>query len=173
MDEQNKIEEIKKLSLDMMSLAQKLQALAMDVTGPIRPTAGLELPEKSEQKENTIEGVFDGERMLDADGKSYTVASNYASKSKLVEGDLLKLNIQSDGSFVYKQVGPVERSRLTGVLAKDYDSDHWTAVADGTTYRVLGAAVTYFKGQPGDQAVLLVPQSRSSHWAAIETIIKK
>ncbi len=33
-----------------------------------------------------IEGVFDGQMMLSPDGKS-TQSANYASKSKLVEGD--------------------------------------------------------------------------------------
>ena len=35
-----------------------------------------------------IEGVFDGQTMHDADGKAYPVPANYASKSKLVEGDI-------------------------------------------------------------------------------------
>src|SRR3989344_3463282 len=58
-----------------------------------------------------IEGVFDGQNMVGPDGKLYSVPANYASKSKLVEGDLLKLTISPDGSFIYKQIGPVERER--------------------------------------------------------------
>ena len=46
-----------------------------------------------------IEGVFDGQTMHDGEGKSYPVPANYASKSKLVEGDILKLTIADDGSF--------------------------------------------------------------------------
>ena len=37
-----------------------------------------------------IEGVFDGQVMLGPDGKNYPVPTNYASKSKLVEGDIMK-----------------------------------------------------------------------------------
>ena len=40
-----------------------------------------------------IEGVFDGENMIGPDGKQYSVPANYASKSKLVEGDILKMKI--------------------------------------------------------------------------------
>ncbi len=35
-----------------------------------------------------IEGVFDGQIMIDQEGKNYPVPANYASKSKLVEGDI-------------------------------------------------------------------------------------
>ena len=40
-----------------------------------------------------IEGVFDGQIMIGPDGKNYPVPANYASKSKLIEGDILKLTI--------------------------------------------------------------------------------
>src|SRR4030042_5020393 len=53
-----------------------------------------------------IEGIFDGQYMIDKDGKKYPIPANYASKSKLVAGDVMKLTILSDGSFVYKQIGP-------------------------------------------------------------------
>src|SRR3989338_8200808 len=52
-----------------------------------------------------VEGVFDGLAMIGADGRSYTMPANYAAKSKLVEGDLLKLTILADGTFLYKQIG--------------------------------------------------------------------
>ena len=48
-----------------------------------------------------VEGVFDGQTMLGPDGKNYPIPANYASKSKLVEGDILKLTIADDGSFIY------------------------------------------------------------------------
>src|ERR1700752_2142545 len=66
-----------------------------------------------------IEGVFDGQNMVGPDGKQYPVPANYASKSKLVEGDVLKLTIADDGSFIYKQIGPIERRKVLGVLTHD------------------------------------------------------
>ena len=65
-----------------------------------------------------VEGVFDGQTMHDNEGKSYPVPANYASKSKLVEGDILKLTIADDGSFIYKQIGPVARRQLVGTLTQ-------------------------------------------------------
>ena len=50
---------------------------------------------------DVVEGVFDGERMMGTDGIKYNVPPNYASKSKLLEGDILKLVIQEDGSFIF------------------------------------------------------------------------
>ena len=40
-----------------------------------------------------IEGVLDGQMMLSPDGKNYPIPANYASKSKLVEDDLMKLSV--------------------------------------------------------------------------------
>ena len=64
-----------------------------------------------------IEGQFDGQNMIGPDGKVYPVPANYASKSKLVEGDTLKLTIAQDGSFIYKQIGPVERKKIIAKIS--------------------------------------------------------
>src|SRR5690606_20099687 len=45
-----------------------------------------------------VEGVFDGQKMAGPDVKEYPVPAIYASKSKLVEGDILKLSIGDDGT---------------------------------------------------------------------------
>src|SRR3990167_9816950 len=59
---------------------------------------------KDEALGKIIEGVFDGQNMVGSDGKTYPVPANYASKSKLVQGDILKLTIADDGAFMYKQI---------------------------------------------------------------------
>lgn len=120
-----------------------------------------------------IEGVFDGQNMVGPDGKKYSVAANYASKSKLVEGDLLKLTILSDGTFLYKQIGPQKRARLRGLLVQDQEIEDYKVLSEGRSYNVLTASVTYFKGAPGDDVIILVPEDGNSSWAAVENIIKK
>lgn len=119
-----------------------------------------------------IEGVFDGQNMVGPDGRMYPVPANYASKSKLVEGDVLKLTIASDGSFIYKQIGPIERKRIVGVLVQDEKGDY-RVVAEGKSYKVLLASLTYYKAEPGDEVTLLVPTDHDSSWAAVENVIKK
>ena len=118
-----------------------------------------------------IEGVFDGEYMVGEDGRKYLIPPNYASKSKLVEGDLLRLIITDSGRFIFKQKGPIERQRLSGSLVFDDEREEWGVAANNTTFRVLPASVTYFKGDVGDKVVILVPKNAPSAWAAVENII--
>lgn len=118
-----------------------------------------------------IEGVFDGSQMIGPDGKRYSIPANYCSKSKLVEGDILKLTIKSDGSFVYKQIAPIERKRIKGVLSKDFATGEFTILADGRQYKVIKASVTYFRGEDGDEVIALVPKDGESVYCAVENII--
>jgi len=120
---------------------------------------------------NIIEGVFDGQSMLGSDKKMYPVPANYASKSKLVEGDTLKLSIIEDGSFVYKQIAPVERRHVRGELKQDARGEYCVN-CDKVTYRVLLASVTYFKGVPGDEVTLVLPKSGDVTWGAVDNIVK-
>jgi len=120
-----------------------------------------------------IEGVFDGQRMIGPDGKQYTVPPNYASKSKLVEGDMLKLTIAPDGTFLYKQIGPVKRKRIKGTVSYDSIEKQYYGHTENRRYKLITAAVTYFKGEPGDEVIMLVPEDGSSTWAAVENIIKQ
>jgi len=117
-----------------------------------------------------IEGVFDGQGMVGPDGKSYPVPANYASKSKLIEGDILKLTIADDGGFIYKQIGPVARRQLIGTLLQ-HDGAYYVEV-NGQEYRVLLASVTYFKAKVGDQVSIIIPEdNRDCVWAAVEAAL--
>lgn len=123
--------------------------------------------------DRVVEGVFDGMGMVGDDGKSYIVPPNYASKSKLVEGDMLKLTIGARGNFIYKQIGPIERQRIIGTLAYDQETGQYLVVAGGRSWKVLKASITYFKAEAGDEAVILAPKNAPSKWAAVENVIKK
>src|SRR4051812_21258229 len=117
-----------------------------------------------------IEGVFDGQAMVGSDGKTYPVPANYASKSKLVQGDILKLTIADDGAFMYKQIGPIPRKQLVGVLIQE--NGHYYVDINGRKLRVLLASVTYFKAKPGDQVSVNLPEDDSlAEWAALEAAL--
>ena len=119
-----------------------------------------------------VEGTFDGQIMIGTDGKQYPVPANYASKSKLIEGDVLKLTITPEGSFIYKQIGPVERKHALGIISQD-ENGNYCILADGRPYKVLLASVTYFKGEPGDEVAIVSPRDTDATWASIENIIQK
>jgi len=117
-----------------------------------------------------IEGVFDGQTMVGSDGKNYPVPANYASKSKLVQGDILKLTIADDGAFLYKQIGPIPRKQVVGTLK--LENGHYIVDVNGKEFRVLLASVTYFKAKPGDQVSVNVPEDdANAEWAALEAAL--
>lgn len=125
---------------------------------------------KEESLGKVIEGVFDGQNMVGSDGKTYPVPANYASKSKLVQGDILKLTIADDGAFLYKQIGPIPRKQVVGVL--ELKDGHYYVRVGEKQYRVLLASVTYFKAKPGDQVSVNIPEDEvDAEWAALEAAL--
>lgn len=124
---------------------------------------------KDENIGKVIEGVFDGQNMVGSDAKTYPVPANYASKSKLVQGDILKLTIAEDGAFLYKQIGPIPRKQIVGVLTQK--DGHYIVTVGDHEYRVLLASVTYFKAKPGDQVSINVPEDGQAEWAALEAAL--
>jgi len=136
-----------------------------------KPTNGLNGNGNDSDKGKIIEGVFDGQNMIGPDGKKYPVPPNYASKSKLVSGDILKLTVTETGSFIYKQIGPVERIQVIGTL-KQVGSE-FIVNTDNGDYQVLTASVTYFKAEPGDQVTLIIAAGSKAGWGAIENIIPR
>jgi hypothetical protein len=100
----------------------------------------------------------------------YPVPANYASKSKLVQGDILKLTIAEDGAFLYKQIGPIPRKQVVGSL--QLENGHYFVDVNDKRYRVLLASVTYFKAKPGDQVSVNLPEDDSAaEWAALEAAL--
>jgi len=172
--ELQKIAAIREMIVNAERTIASARAMLAQIEGPAGKTAR-RMPTTAtspEEEGEIVEGVFDGQVMIGTDGKQYPVPANYASKSKLVEGDMLKLTITPDGSFVYKQIGPVERKRVIGIVSQD-DLGNYVVIAEGKAYRVLLASVTYFKAEPGDEVTIVVPRDSETVWAAIENLVKK
>lgn len=165
--------QIKRLHSLMQDAETNLAAareLLISITGedgtPITPKSS----SVDDARGKVIEGVFDGQRMAGPDGKEYPVPANYASKSKLVEGDILKLTITDDGGFVYKQISPIERKQIIGTLVQ-HDGAYYVE-ANGKEYRILLASVTYFRINVGDQVTIIVPADNpDADWAAVEAAL--
>lgn len=130
----------------------------------------LEASGPTERGERVVEGVFDGQNMQGNDGEEYPVPPNYASKSKLAEGDVLKLNIGADGSFVYKQVSPVNRRRAVGRLVVD-EQGNFGVQTEEKTYRILLASVTFYKAEEGDEITIMLPEHGEAQWGAVENVM--
>ncbi len=118
-----------------------------------------------------VEGVFDGQNMVDSLGQAYPIPANYASKSKLVEGDGMKLTITEDGKFMYKQIAPIERKTVIGVLIQE--DGQYKVLHEGKTYRILLASITFYRAEVGDQVTILIPKSDTANWGAIEAVIPR
>lgn len=160
---------------------QKIKQLLDSAENQIRQAKGIlfssELNKKAKElstdsESRVIEGVFDGEEMIAPDKNRYQVPPNYASKSKLIPGDILKLTILDDGGFLFKQIGPIDRKKIVGEL-EEVATGKFVVNAEGKKYRVLLASVTYFKASDGDKLTIIVPEKEESEWAAIENLIEK
>ncbi len=125
----------------------------------------------SNDERHVVEGVFDGQNMIGPDKKVYSIPANYASKSKLIPGDVLKLTIMDDGSFIYKQIGPIDRKKVVGTLT--YEDGQYKVIAVSKAYKVLLASVTYFHAEVGDRVTLIIPELEDSDWGAIENVLPK
>lgn len=118
-----------------------------------------------------VEGIFDGQNMVDSEGNTYPVPANYASKSKLMEGDGMKLTITDEGKFIYKQIAPIKRRTVMGVLIQE--DGQYKVLAEGKAFRVLLASVTFYRAEVGDQVTILLPEDGEAKWGAVDAVIPK
>lgn len=118
-----------------------------------------------------ISGLFDGESMVTAEGKKYSVPENYASKSMLVVGDTLKM-VEEGGTKRFKQIEHVKRYKTNGVLAKK--DGKWKVVTPEGSYRVLPVSVEHFGAKAGDEVLLQLPANNlNAAFGVIEKMMKK
>lgn len=169
--------QIQELIDSAMSSLKTAHSLMRNVTGVsdtakeriVTQASGMSVSASESGK--VVEGVFDGQNMVDSDGQTYPVPANYASKSKLVEGDGMKLTITDEGKFIYKQINPIPRNTVVGVLIQE--DGQYKVLADGKPYRVLLASVTFYRAEVGDQVTILLPEGQEAEWGAVEAVIPK
>jgi len=132
-------------------------------------TSGLHSYNSEDSK--IVEGVFTGEDMYGVDWEKYPIPANYASKSKMVQWDKLKLTIAWNGKMIYKQIWPIEREIKTGLLSEN--KGKYQVIVDSNTYNLLTAAVTHFWADIWDKITILIPKWKEATFAAIDNVIKK
>jgi len=167
MDENQK--QIDDLKTKIANLEGELEAAKRALFELTNDEGSTFVPDTSATQGKIIEGVFNGENMVAGEGKTFPVPANYASKSKLVEGDRLKLTISSDGSFIFKQIGPIERRKAIGNLK--FENNAYIVEAEEKNYHLLYASVTYHKAKPGDKVAIVIPAGKDSSWCALESVI--
>jgi hypothetical protein len=119
-----------------------------------------------------IEGYFNGQHMIAADGTEYPVSANYASKSMLVEGTRMVLKVQQDGKFVFKQIGVCPQKRIIAEIIEDENGALFAYdEKDGEYYKMLRASISYHKLEPQDKVSILIPLNAPAQWAAVENKI--
>ncbi len=118
-----------------------------------------------------VEWVFTWDEMLGADGNKYPIPANYASKSKLVQWDKLKLTINGNWKMLYKQIAPIEREHKVWLLTEE--KWKYQTLVEWVSYNLLTAAVTHFGWQIWDSVTVIVPKWKQATFAAIDSIIPK
>ncbi|MBT5236944.1 hypothetical protein HOL63_01065 [Candidatus Peregrinibacteria bacterium] len=174
----DKILQIQELIDGASSALKTANALLREMTGVVDTgkernmlRATHTAPATSSESGKVVEGIFDGQNMVDGEGQEYPIPANYASKSKLVEGDGMKLTITDEGKFIYKQILPIKRKTLFGVLIQE--DGQYKILCEGKAYRVLLASVTFYRAEVGDQISILLPEDSEATWGAIEAVIPK
>lgn len=167
-----KLSEVKEMIESAEAALKTAKRLLLEMGDMPSTGSSLSFSEPASAEEGkVIEGVFNGERMISTDGENYPVPANYASKSKLVAGDHLKLTILKDGRFVYKQIGPVPRKTIIGTLV--HDEGQYRVLANSKSYKVLLASVTYYKAHVGDKVTVIIADADDSEWCTIEAVLPK
>ncbi len=132
-----------------------------------------ELSSYEEDNLKIIEGVFDWYFFIWPHNKKIPVPLNYASKSKLIPWDKLKLTIFSDGKLIYKLIKPAPRKNLKATVSKIDDNKYIAITDDWKTYKLNLAAVTYFKVKPWDEITIITNSEGKWEYAAIEWVINR
>ena len=159
------LERFKKLLSEANQNIAAAEELLLSVAGEDLKSGPSHQPESVTGK--IVEGIFNGQHVVGDDGKVYPVQANYASKSRLVQGDRMKLTISSEGGFTFKQISPVGRMQAVGHLVKQ--EGHFFVAVDDKRYQVLLASVTHHKLHEGDQVSVSLPDDNpDATWAAIE-----
>ncbi len=169
-EKSRKIQSLREMINSAEKTIQSAKAMLLQLEG--KKKLGRKRKVEGEIEGAIVQGMFDGHTMVGNDGKQYPVPANYASKSKLVEGDLLKLTITPDGSFIYKQICPAQRRHAIGIASQD-ERGNYHIIADGKPYRILLASATYFRVEPGDEVAIIIPRDIESSWAAIDSVLQK
>jgi hypothetical protein len=172
--EQKQITALKKLFSELEDkLAQAKQVLTRASVSDSTMESEIDTSEESVSvgEGSILYGIFNGENFLGDDGEVYPINPNYASKSKLVEGDTLKLTISPEGKLTFKTINPTARKWSVAKLSSSEGEPKVTV--DGKEYKVLYASITYYRAKTGDTLSVIIPTRSDASWATIDAVLPK
>lgn len=168
--ESREAEALRSLDDGLMEMMRIIDRLRRQVEPLLKAPAARRPPRSQRPPQPTssrvIYGIFDGEGVRGEDGNIYPIPPNYASKSKLVTGDGMRLAIQQDGSYIYKQIKLIAREQVVGVVEHTNDQ-YWVRVGE-ERYQILMASVSFYRIEEGDRLSVLLPEGQKSQWATVE-----
>ncbi len=154
-------------------LTTKLDKIAIKLDRIIslleNPNSADSKKEKQPQVIDELEGVFDGKHMIGSDTNKYEIPYGFANEQNLVEGDLLKLKINDDGSYNYEVLEAVERKRLVGIIKREGNKD-WAVQLESKQFKIRKDFINNKSIEEGDKVVILVPKHGKSNWGTIENV---
>jgi hypothetical protein len=113
-----------------------------------------------------ITGTFDGYYLVTETGEKLEVPANYAAKSRLVFGDILKV-VEEDGKQLFKQITKVPRKKLEAVANKK--EGKWYALAEAGSYKISDIAADFNALQVNDKITILIPMdNQGAPFAALD-----
>lgn len=146
--------DVKKSTNELLKMIRQVESLLSDIRKEVQ-----QMSEENKSIDYTqlegITGKYDGFSMICDDGTRYEVPQNYAAKTKIVYGDVLKL-IEQDGKKLFKQVVKVDRIKVDGILTKK--EGEWYLLTDRGSYRVSGIAADFQRAQLNSEATAFLPQ---------------
>ncbi len=128
------------------------------------------LPEVDPATAPGIEGTFDGAFLVPAEGEKVEVPVAYASKTRILYGDTVKM-YDDNGEKKFKVMVKQPRKRLNAMATKR--DNKWYALTGLGAYKISDSFAEFNKMGLDDQLTILVPEGNLLvPFAAIEEVIK-
>lgn len=102
-----------------------------------------------------IEGKFDGKYLVTSEGERIEVPANYASKSRIVYGDTLKM-YEENGRKMFKQLIKLPRRKVLAVLSKK--EGKFYALSEFGDHEISSTSVEHNNLSVGDQIQIILPE---------------
>lgn len=171
--DQQKQEKITTILQSIKADIDRLEQVLFDTAPKNNNTNNTNPNTNTKNDENASEGItgyFDGLFMVSSNGKKYEVPRNYAAKSKLVYGDVLKMIQDEKGANTFKQVEKQPRKKIEGIAVKKDNA--WILLSDAGAYELSSTAAEFKNVQEHDEVTAFIPDNNSNvPYAALDEVL--